>query len=393
MKVGANMKRKILYCANIDYHFKVFHLPYMKWFQEKGWEVHVAANGHIKLPYCDKKYDVPIHRCPISLKNIVAFKKLKAIIKENNYDIIHVHTPMAGVLVRIAAKSNRRSGMKVIYTAHGFHFFKGAPLKNWLVYYPLEKWLSRYTDYLITINNEDYAEAVKHKFSAGNIEHVHGIGVDCARFRPISEMDINRLRNKYGYKKEQFLLYYAAELNKNKNQGLLLEVLAKLKERIPNIRLLLVGNGPLEKYYKKMASKLCVKDRVDFLGFREDMDSIAQMCDAVAASSIREGLPVNIMEAMACGKPVVATNNRGHRELIEHNSTGFIVNNAFEFAERVYELYMSKELRVLLGTRGIQKISVYSLNNVMNEMEHVYTKAMTRREIDDASYKSTSRSC
>jgi glycosyltransferase EpsD len=147
----------------------------MKWFKDQGWEVHVAANGDMNLPFVDKKYNIQISRSPLSWSNHEAYNQLKTIIGENEYGIIHCHTPVGGALARLAARKSRDNGTKVIYTAHGFHFCKGAPLINWLIYYPIERWLAKYTDCLITINEEDYQLAIKHKFKAKKIEHVHGV--------------------------------------------------------------------------------------------------------------------------------------------------------------------------------------------------------------------------
>jgi glycosyltransferase EpsD len=378
--------KKVLYCATVDYHFKAFHLPYMQWFKEQSFEVHVAAKGSIKLPFCDKKYDIPIERSPFKFRNLIAYKKLKEIINENNYDIIHVHTPMAGVVARLAAKGARKKGTKVIYTAHGFHFYKGASLLNWISYYPIERWLSNYTDTLITITSEDYKLAVKHKFKAGKIERVHGVGVDRIRFRPVSDSEIVKLRDKHGYKKEDFLLYYIAELNKNKNQELLLKSVAKAREKIPNIKLVLAGNGILADHYKSMAKWLGIEAYVDFLGFRKDVDEIAQMSDIAVASSLREGLPVNIMEAMACGKPVIAADNRGHRELIMNNHNGFIVDchdeNSFE--RKLYDLYYSEQLRSYFGKNAVIEARLYDISNVQKEMAEIYSNAITSGGKTDA---------
>src|SRR5690625_2618198 len=164
------MANKILFCATVDYHFKAFHLPYMKWFKALGWEVDVAAAGEIDLPYTDNKYNIPIKRSPYDKSNITAYKMLKKIIDENNYHMIHCHTPLGGVLARLAARKARERGTKVIYTAHGFHFCKGAPLLHWFIYYPIERYLSHYTDSLITINHEDFNLAIKNAFKEKNIE-------------------------------------------------------------------------------------------------------------------------------------------------------------------------------------------------------------------------------
>ena len=388
------MHKKILFCATVDYHFKAFHLPTMQWFQEQGWEVHVAAKGDLELPYCNVKHNIPIERSPLRLKNIKAYKELKRVVMENNFDIIHVHTPVAGVLARLAARSTRKKGTKVIYTAHGFHFCKGAPLKNWLIYYPIEKWLSRYTDCLITINKEDYTLAVKHKFKAGVIKRVHGVGVDAKRFSAVSEREKLALREELGYSKEDFILCYVAEQNKNKNQGLLIKALRDIRKRVPSVRLLLVGEGALMDYYKSLAKELKVDDAVDFMGFRKDVDKIAKISDIAVASSYREGLPVNVMEAMSCGKPVVATNNRGHRELIENGYNGFLLekNDAGIFAEKIIELYKSVTLRRKFKKIALKKIAEYRLENVMKELKGIYGEVMKERGNGDGA-ANTSLTC
>jgi len=197
------MNKRILFCATIDEHFTSFHLPYLKWFKEQGWEVHVAAAGYLEIPYVDKKYHIPIERSPFKTKNIKAFKELKEIINLNDYDIIHCHTPMGGVLTRLAAKKARENGTKVVYTAHGFHFCKGAPFINWFIYYPIEKTLAYITDCLLTINEEDFTLA-KNQFKAKQIVHVHGVGVDTERFAPILEFHKLVLRAEYHYENDTF---------------------------------------------------------------------------------------------------------------------------------------------------------------------------------------------
>lgn len=384
------VQKKVLFCATVDYHFKAFHLPYMKWFQEQNWEVHVAANGEIDLPYCNVKYNVPIERTPFNTGNIEAYKELKRIISENGYDIIHVHTPVAGVLARLAARDARKKGTKVLYTVHGFHFFRGASVLNWMIYYPLERLLSHYTDGLITINEEDYKRAAKHKFKAKNIYRIHGVGVDLTKFTPINNEAKEELRGAYGYENGEFILSYVAELNKNKNQGLLLKAIARIGEDIPNIRLLLVGEGRLMEYYKTMAKELKVQDKVDFLGFRKDIAEIIKISDVAVASSFREGLPINVVEAMACGKPVIATDNRGHKELIKDNYNGYIIscNDEVTFGKRLCQLYYTKQFRECFAANTLIAAKAYSLQRVKEEMNKIYNENSTNeRDINAVSNK------
>lgn len=381
------MNKKVLFCATVDYHFKAFHLPFLKWFKEQNWEVHIAAAGNLHLPHVDKKYNLPIHRSPFNKINISAYKELKSIIDNHQYDIIHCHTPMGGVLGRLAARDARKKGTKVLYTAHGFHFCKGAPAMNWLVYYPIERILSRYTDELITINQEDYQLALRHRFKAGAIKHVHGVGVNTEQFKPASPLQKNELRKEYGYQADHFLLFYAAEFNKNKNQQLLIKAIAALKDKAPHIKLLLAGEGPLLKECRKLSANLGVSHLVDFLGFRKDIEKLLKISDLAVASSLREGLPVNIMEAMACGLPVVATDNRGHRELILNTNTGWIVEkqNIDEFSNRILLFFRDRELRLEQGSNSRKAIlEKYSIDKVLKEKISVYGNFM--EEMEDASW-------
>ena len=368
------MQKRILFCATVDYHFSSFHLPYMKWFKEQDWEVHVAASGNMDLPFTDKKFNIPIERSPLNGSNLIAYRELKEIIDKNHYQIIHCHTPMGGVLARLAARAARKNGTKVIYTAHGFHFCKGSPPANWLIYYPIEKTLSHFTDCLITINSEDY-QLAKNRFNAKKVEHVHGVGVNTEKFKPVGEEQKIQLRNQYGYKVDEFLLFYAAEFNQNKNQQLLLESLARIKDSVPNARLLLAGSGPLLEDCQEQAVRLNIDKMVDFLGFRMDIENLVKMSDIAVASSLREGLPVNVMEAMACGLPVIATDNRGHRELVVNHKNGWIISpsDTDGFAEKIKVIVKDMELRRMLGQNGRKMIlSAYSNNKILEEKSHIY---------------------
>ncbi|MCY9664526.1 glycosyltransferase family 4 protein [Paenibacillus alginolyticus] len=373
------MPKKVLLCATVDYHFKAFHVPYMKWFKEQGWEVHVAANGNMDLPYVDAKFNVPIQRSPFHRTNINAYTELKSIIDENKYDIIHCHTPMGGVLARLAARNARRNGTKVIYTAHGFHFCQGAPVLNWLVYYPLEKFLSYFTDCLITINEEDYQLAVNRRFRASRIEYVHGVGVNTERFRPVQESHKREMKQAIGYEPDDILLFYAAEFNTNKNQRLLLQALASVKDDAPNVKLLLAGEGPMKELCQELAKEIGITDRVDFLGFRNDIDRLLPMCDIAVASSLREGLPVNIMEAMACGLPIIASENRGHKELVHNDHNGWITapNDQAAMAEKIKLLAHNRPLRVKLGMLGREMVErKYATQQILNEKSTIYSLYM-----------------
>lgn len=375
------MPNKVLFCATIDYHFKLFHIPYLQWFKKQGWEVHVAANGNMNLPYVDVKYDIPIQRSPFAQKNIEAYKILRHLIRKNQYQIVHCHTPMGGTLARLAARSARKRGTKVIYTAHGFHFCKGAPLPNWLLYYPIERKLASYTDCLITINQEDF-QLAKKRFKTKHVEHVHGVGVNTDEFKPLSINEKTEARKSYGYKPEDFLLFYAAEFNKNKNQKLLIEALARINDSGQNIKLLLAGKGELQDKCKQLAEDLGVRENVRFLGYVNEIKKIVSICDVAVGSSLREGLPVNIMEAMACGLPVVATLNRGHAELVVNHRNGYIVpvHDIEGFSRHLLDIYQSRETYNAMSKESLNRVNKYSITQVEKSLNRIYLSYMMEGE-------------
>ncbi|TDL31826.1 glycosyltransferase family 1 protein [Jeotgalibacillus sp. S-D1] len=377
------MAGKVLFCATVDYHFKAFHLPYMQWFKDQGWKVDVAAKGDIELPFVDSKYNIPIQRSPFSKGNFAAYKQLKSIMDQEQYDLIHCHTPVGGMMARLAARASRKHGTKVIYTAHGFHFCKGAPLLNWMIYYPIEKAMSQLTDCLITINHEDY-ELSQKRFKLQKIEHVRGVGVDTNYFKPITEQEKFQRKQSFGYKPNDFLLFYAAEFNRNKNQRFLLHSLALMSEKRPDIKLLLAGEGPLLKKCKELAEELGISGRVRFLGFEKDIRDWIQLCDVAVASSDREGLPVNVMESMACGLPVVAVNNRGHRELVQNNVNGWLVepDDHVDFNRKVIMFFDNEEIRQQFGEKGRQIIiSTYSIPQVLTQKSAIYESFMEKEGV------------
>ena len=359
--------KKVLFTATVDSHILHFHIPYLKWFKEQGYEVHVATNGDEKIPYCDVKHKISFERSPFKFNNIKAIKKLKKIINEEKFEIIHTHTPMGSVVTRIAAMHARKKySTKVIYTAHGFHFFKGAPLINWMVFYPVEKWLSKYTDCLITINEEDYNLA-KAKFEAKKIELVNGVGVDPEKFNfKMSDKEKHNLRNSIGTNDNDFVMIYPAELSKRKNQTMLLEVMKELKEEGYNdIKLLLPGKDSMNGKYKEMSKEYNIENEVKFLGYRKDIPQLMKISDLAVSTARQEGLPVNIIEAMMCELPIIATDCRGNRDLL---SKCISIKDTDEFARKIIQIikYKNKEKKYNYD------ISKYTLENIANYVTNIY---------------------
>lgn len=369
---------KILYVSTISDTIDAFLIPHIKFLVEQGNKVDVACNikREIRAKLVEQRcqiYNVKFQRSPIKKENYIAYKKIKKIVLEEKYELVHTHTPIASFITRIACRNI--TNLKIVYTTHGFHFFKGAPLKNWLIYYPIEKLAAKWTDCIITINKEDYAVAKKMKMRKQNsVFLIHGVGIDLNEFSYINFREKDKFRKKYGYSIDEFILFYAAELNDNKHQDLLIKTVYLIKSRGINAKLLLAGTGDLYEQYRKQVDRLGLQNNVIFLGFREDIANLLKISDIVVASSKREGLPVNVMEAMVAGLPLVVTDCRGQRDLVNNNENGYIIgiNNIVGFADAVERLYYSVELRKKFGERSLGVIKRYSIEDVLKELKEVY---------------------
>ena len=365
--------KSLLLIATVQSHIGQFHKPLMKMLKENGWEIHVAARDNLaeknglQLDYPDKVFDVPFQRSPFDRRNIGAYKQIKRILEENHYDVIHCNTPVGGIVGRLAGNKYRKTGTQVFYTAHGFHFYKGAPKKNWLIYYPIEKWMSRFTDKLITITEEDYALAKK-KFHCP-VCHIHGVGANGEKFHPISPEEQARRKKELGL--QGHIIVNVGELLPNKNQKTAILAMQKIVEQVPNAKLLIAGNGPERENLERLVQELHLEDHVTLLGYTTHLEDYLQICDLEIACSYREGLPLNVMEAMLCGKPVVASNNRGHRELITDGVNGRIVDSDS------VDAYANSIIHVLsninhFASATLESVQPYTIKNVANEIEKLY---------------------
>lgn len=374
--------KKVLFVASVAGHIKNFHTPYLKLFKDKGYTTYVAANWTLKenekIDFCDNFIQLPIERKQFSLKNIKAICKLKKLLKVEKFDLIHCHTPMGSVVARLSAKSSRKKGTKVVYTAHGFHFYKGAPLKNWIIYYPVEKICSRWTDCLITITNEDYKFAKKHFKNIKKIEHVNGVGMNAKRLeKGLTESEKNDIRENLKIKSDDIVFSYVAELNSNKNQMLLIHIIERLKDSYPNIKLLLIGNGPLKERYKEYIDENNLNEFIKLLGKRNDINELLSITDIYMASSKREGLPVNIMEAMYKGIPIVATDNRGHREIAMNSKNIFIEKDITEMEQKVIDIISNMKNYKELSQEEHNDSKKYSIESVIERMNEIYADLLS----------------
>lgn len=366
------MDKKVLIIATVYSFVNHFEKNDIKILQELGYKVVVASNfegyknemGHLNV----EKLNINFARSPFTLKNLKSFFELNKYIKSNKIDLIHCHTPVGGVMGRLIGKFNKT---KVIYTAHGFHFFKGAPLLNWLVYYPIEKFLSKYTDVLITINNEDY-ELAKNNFHAKKVEYIPGVGIDTEKIAKI-EVDKKKKREELGLKEDEIVLLSVGELNKNKNHSIMIEALSKIKNN--KIKYLICGKGNLENFLKEKIKLLNLEENVKLLGYRKDILEICKISDVFVFPSLREGLPVALMEAMANGVPIIASNIRGNNDLIKNDENGFLLNNNIEeYIEKIEEVIKDEEKRRNFEKSSLDRIKKFDIKNVEKIMREIYNK-------------------
>ena len=348
-----------------------FLIPYFKYFKENGYIVEVASQGDgSTLTDYDKKYNVDFPR-RINIREFKqAYKQIKKILDENTYDIIFCHSPFGAAITRLAAKNCKLKNTRVIYMAHGFHFFKGAPLKNWLLFYPIEKYLSKYTSDIITINQEDYKNAQKKLKS--NIYYLNGAGFNFEKNKlTLTKKEKNELRKKYNIKPNDFVMIFPGELNYNKNQIMLINIMKNLNRKHKDIHLLLPGNdclnGQLQEYVKNNNIK-----NIHFLGFCNNIPELLEISNLAVSSSYREGLPVNIMEAMNAGLPIVATNCRGNRDLVNDNN-GYLVepNNIDEFENKILCIYNKEKSLEKIKKYNQNEIKKYALDDVLNKFDKI----------------------
>ena len=374
--------KKVLFVATVQSHIMNFHIPYLKLWQNKGYEVHVATNMDVK------KYDntekiisnvvwnnIDFNRNPFSKNSFGALNQLVNLMNKNRYELVHVHTPVGGILGRLAAKITNTKN--VVYTAHGFHFYTGAPIKNRLIYYPIEKFMARYTDALITMNEEDYCIA-KNKFRTrvkGNVFKINGIGVDLDKYN-ISDIKDIEFKQSLGLNTDDFVITVVAELIKRKNHIQLIRSMENIVKIYPDIKVLIVGDGVLDEYLKNEVKIRNLDNNIIFCGFRKDVEKILNITDVVGLFSYQEGLPKNIMEAMVAGKSIICTNVRGNNDLIENNINGILVevNNDYNVESAIKYIYENLELRRLMSKNNKKKIKKYDTKKVIADVEIIYSK-------------------
>lgn len=377
-----NMGDKVLFVATVvKTHIRTFHIPYLKLFKDKGWETTVAARNDYEnpqdcvIPFCDRYCDIPFERSPFKSGNFKAYKELKKIIDAEDYQIIHCHTPMGAVLTRIAARKARKKGCKVIYTAHGFHFYKGAPLVNWLLYYPMEWLLAHWTDVLITINQEDYTRAQKH-LHAKRVVYVPGVGVTLNE-KTYTDAERAEKRAELGIPEGAKIALTVGELNLGKNHETVIRAVAQEKQ----VYLLIAGRGVLQEYLSNLVKELGLSERVKLLGFRNDIGQLDGIADVFLFPSFREGLSVALMEAMAAGLPVVCSDIRGNNDLIQDRLGGFLVHptDIAAWQEKIKYICQHPDEAARMGQINLQTIQSFELSRVVSKVEQIYQETLNEK--------------
>lgn len=385
-----NESKNAIILTTVPSTIEQFNMININLLKEMNYDVYVASNfntpGNIdkirlenfktELKNNDiKMYNIDFSRNPLNINNINAYMQLKKIFNNKKFDIIHCHTPICGAITRLASKKTRKNGTKVIYTAHGFHFYKKAPVKNWIVYYPIEKVLSKYTDCIITINEEDYNLAIKKFNKCKKVELVRGAGIDIEKFdKNLTIKEKNELKEKIKLNCDDFLLLEVGELNKNKNQIMAIEVMKELVKINNSIKLLLVGVGTQEQFYQNKIKEYNLQNNVYILGYRRDIPKLMKISNILLSLSYREGLPVNVMEAMASGLPIIATDCRGNKDLIVNGENGYIINinNMNELKEKILFLLKNKNICEQFEINSKKKIKKYGNQEIKDRLKKIY---------------------
>lgn len=375
-------KIKLLYILNVAKRVNNFSYSSMIAAQQAGIDFHIAGNwsyaSEEKRVDDEKRYGIKIHqidfvRTPYHPGNIKAYHQLKTLVQKENYDVIHCNTPIGGVLGRIVGKQCKVK--KVIYQAHGFHFYQGAAKKNWLLYYMVEKWLARDTDVLLTINREDY-QLAKTRLKlrrGGSVYYVPGVGIDLSQYKDkVKSRDAKR--NELNIPSDAIVLISVGELNANKNNSVIISALGFLKQKY--IHYVLCGTGELEADLKNQADQAGLCGNIHFLGYRTDVKELYEMADCFVLPSFREGLSRSAMEAMASGLPCIVSRIRGNTDLLEEANGGYLCdpNDSAAFAEKIRLLAADAGLRAQMGENNLLAVQKFSTETVIREIRRIYDR-------------------
>ncbi|WP_133014326.1 glycosyltransferase family 4 protein [Clostridium cuniculi] len=358
--------KKVLYVTTVSRTINAFLIPHINMLLDNGYEVHCACS--IDKPV-DKElqrrgvkiFEVPFSRNPLGIGNINAFIKLEELQRINDYDIVHVHTPIAAIYGRLLKLSF--PNLRTIYTAHGYHFLKGGSKLGWFLYYPIEKIMAKFTDVIININSEDY-EITKEKLKPKKCYLLNGVGLELSKYKKLSDTEIIEKKKELGIKDKDFVVLMIAELNKNKNHIQLINAMEILTKQYPNIKVICIGDGNLREELEHQITLKNLENNIFMLGYRQDVNELINISDIGILMSYREGLPRNIMEFMACGRKVIATDIRGCRDLVCNETVGTLVNvNDYESTAKAIEKYYLLKDKNFEVSEEIKKYDIESINS------------------------------
>ena len=322
----------------------------------------------LKKKYGFNLYEIPFTRTPYSFKNISSFIQLKSIVKQLQIDTISCHEPVGGAMGRIVGHLLK---CNVIYTAHGFHFYKGAPILNWILYYPIEKFLARYTGVLVTINKEDYSLACA-KFHPHAVYYIKGIGVDINKFASCKKSKFEK-RKELHIPQDAFVLLSVGELANRKNQRVVINALGRINDR--SIFYIIAGEGILQEEYMCLAKKYTLENNILLLGHRLDINELCRAADVFIHPSVREGLGIAPLEGMAAGLPLISTYINGMRDYTKNNITGCCVDNPLDVEAikcAILKMKNNPEFRSVCAKNNRLIAKEYSITTSVNSMRHVY---------------------
>lgn len=358
---GPVSAKRVLFCASAAVHIRNFHLPYLKAFHDQGWEVWVAVEDPAPIPYADQVIAMPWRKRLFSPWNLLAVFDAWRLLRREHFQKLCVHTTLASVIFRLAALFTPKRPW-VAYVCHGY-LFRDQGWKRWA--YILPEWLAgKATDLLLVMNQEDFRLAKKYHFGPKELGFIPGMGFQRERFSPLPPDQREAGRTALGIEKGQLVLIYGAEFSGRKNQALLLRALAQAN--LPNLLLLLAGSGAFLDSCKELAKTLGVEEQVRFLGQVADLGTLYPLCDIVVSPSRSEGLPFHLMEAMSCGLPAVATDVKGHQELVQSEVTGYLtpLDDPQAMAQAIRQLAAHPELRAAFGAAGREAVKPFALEYV-----------------------------
>ncbi|MGX5479994.1 glycosyltransferase family 4 protein [Bacillus thuringiensis] len=371
--------KKALVVTTVSSTIKAFLIPQISLLRSKGYKVEIATHVMGDLSEFQRHiqntvvHNVPFNRNAKSLENVYAYKMIKKIIRNTEYDLIHVHTPIAAFLTRLAS-TNRNT---VVYTAHGFHFNEnGSSISNF-IYKTMEKIAATKTDKLVVINKDDY-EIGKSIIDPSKLQYIKGVGVDMNEYNEdiIDDKEKIAFKRELGINRDTKVITHIAEINSNKRQIDTVLAAEKLREMYgDNFVVLLAGRGPLHESIKEKIQELGLEKHVKCLGFRNDINKILSITDIGMLISLREGLPKSVMEMMAMKIPVLLTNIRGNRDLVKHNENGILVDikSPNQIAEGWHKILTDSILANQFKEKSYNKIlNEYSLEKVLYDLGRLY---------------------